>query len=232
MDWPQFPEAKYDYWLKAASWTLGETVAILLGVEPSPKLINQLDHLELLTDSRGFAWKWGRLQKLVERQFFSYLGSDPSPNEVLNWVMEKDISIPEGLRKAAEKMGFLNATPFTEELAALKQKNEHLEKKNSQLRDENISLQKEMKGIKAQLKDSGKHIIETRAKILGAALYCIVNSPDECRSKSGKHDFKAAKIAQRVEDQRLKWFGDKDYPSLDTINKKILESLQDLSKKK
>ena len=86
-------------------------------------------------------------------------------------------------------------------------------------------LKKENADLKRKSKETGKQFAKTKATILGAALYCVINYPDECRAKTGSKDFKISKIAECINDHIHNWFKDENPPAIDTMKKRIGEFL-------
>ena len=103
LDLPSYKltDKDYDYWCKSDFWHTHEFVALMIGIKPDeiwrakeiykPKISEALNEVE-------------RLETLVERSIYTRkLDSRSSPRNLLRWAKEKQIEIPDQLRKAAEK---------------------------------------------------------------------------------------------------------------------------------
>lgn len=96
-------ESVYDYWVKAAYWSLNESVALLLG--RNPEIINE----KAVAGDRGNSQLGVRYRKLWDLAKRAYdtrqLSAHPRPQKVVEWAKDCLIEVPEALQSALDRHG-------------------------------------------------------------------------------------------------------------------------------
>lgn len=115
-------QADFEYWGKAAYWTLDEAVALVLGRAPESVT---WERVKKFVDVSRFAREFARLRELVDRADRCNKISNPdAPSVFLNWARQYGIDVPDALTEQVDKFGA--TTDWEREYEALKVKHDAL----------------------------------------------------------------------------------------------------------
>lgn len=105
--WYNQPEANadYDYWSKAAYWSLDEAIALVLGKDPRKVTWNELCSIKSLFPL-PFVTKFEEIRELAQRAVsYQQLQNTVRPGLFLVWANQISLDIPEALEEAVKQNG-------------------------------------------------------------------------------------------------------------------------------
>lgn len=101
---PQYLATKddYEYWVKAAQWTLDQATLLLLGRRPQEY---DAEVMYRCVDQCKAAANFQSLRNLLETWYWKpELPSNSGPAEFINWARSFDVSVPVGLKAAFDDL--------------------------------------------------------------------------------------------------------------------------------
>lgn len=116
-------DADFDFWSKAAYWTLDEAVALSLGKDPKKV---KWDDIKSLIDRSPFIQGYGKRRDLANRAKTAGQIKEPTPpSAFVEWSQENDLSFPQQLaEKVKARMKKTDATVPTPSAPAKPKANE------------------------------------------------------------------------------------------------------------